>query len=177
MADVELNNITKTFGYTTALKKVSFEIEDAEFFVLLGPTGAGKTTTLRVIAGLEVQDTGSVLFDGHSIDEMTPADRDTANVFGPVDRGDGHAKGLLVVNDGWRLAFGEEERASCCSIDLGFLGTIIVAVIFCLSLLGILLHVVGGVRCSDFTIHWFFFSNLVAFASSGRGHGGLLLQL
>ncbi len=81
MADVELKNITKTFGYTTALKEISFEIGDGEFFVLLGPTGAGKTTTLRVIAGLEKQNEGSVLFDGQSIDEMTPADRDTAFVF------------------------------------------------------------------------------------------------
>jgi multiple sugar transport system ATP-binding protein len=81
MADVELKNITKTFGYTTALKEISFEIGDGEFFVLLGPTGAGKTTTLRVIAGLEKQDEGSILFDGQAIDEMTPADRDTAFVF------------------------------------------------------------------------------------------------
>ncbi len=81
MADVELKNITKTFGYTTALKQVSFEIENGEFFVLLGPTGAGKTTTLRVIAGLEVPDNGSVLFDGQPVDDFTPADRDTAFVF------------------------------------------------------------------------------------------------
>jgi len=81
MADVELKNITKTFSYTTALKEISFEIGDGEFSVLLGPTGAGKTTTLRVIAGLEKQDEGSILFDGQAIDEMTPADRDTAFVF------------------------------------------------------------------------------------------------
>ena len=81
MADVQLQSITKTFGNTTALSDVSFDIEDGEFFVLLGPTGAGKTTTLRVIAGLETQDSGSVLFDGKPVDEQTPADRDTAFVF------------------------------------------------------------------------------------------------
>ncbi len=81
MADVELRNITKKFGNVRALKGVSFDIKDGEFFVLLGPTGAGKTTTLRIIAGLEKQDAGSVLFDGGSIDDMTPADRDTAFVF------------------------------------------------------------------------------------------------
>jgi multiple sugar transport system ATP-binding protein len=65
----------------TALNGVSFTIEDGEFFVLLGPTGAGKTTTLRVIAGLEKQDAGSVLFDGAAIDHLPPADRDVAFVF------------------------------------------------------------------------------------------------
>jgi multiple sugar transport system ATP-binding protein len=49
--------------------------------VLLGPTGAGKTTTLRVISGLTRQDAGSVLFDGESMDALPPADRDVAYVF------------------------------------------------------------------------------------------------
>jgi multiple sugar transport system ATP-binding protein len=49
--------------------------------VLLGPTGAGKTTTLRVIAGLERQEEGSVLFDDEPVDALTPADRDVAFVF------------------------------------------------------------------------------------------------
>jgi multiple sugar transport system ATP-binding protein len=47
----------------------------------LGPTGAGKTTTLRVIAGLGTQDTGSVLFDGEAVDDLPPSDRDVALVF------------------------------------------------------------------------------------------------
>jgi len=81
MADVTLQNITKRFKTVTALKGVSFDIKDGEFFVLLGPTGAGKTTTLRVISGLERQDEGSVLFDGQPVDHLTPADRDVAFVF------------------------------------------------------------------------------------------------
>jgi len=76
-----LQNITKRFRTVTALKDVSFSIRDGEFFVLLGPTGAGKTTTLRVIAGLTRQDEGSVLFDEEPIDGLTPADRDVAFVF------------------------------------------------------------------------------------------------
>ena len=81
MTNVTLQNVTKRFQSVTALKNVSFSIKDGEFFVLLGPTGAGKTTTLRVIAGLERQDNGHVLFDDEVIDEVTPADRDIAFVF------------------------------------------------------------------------------------------------
>ena len=52
MANVRLENTTKKFGSITAIKNLNFEIKSGEFFVLLGPTGAGKTTTLRCVAGL-----------------------------------------------------------------------------------------------------------------------------
>jgi multiple sugar transport system ATP-binding protein len=81
MSQISLNDITKRFGAVTALNHVSFEVHDAEFFVLLGPTGAGKTTTLRVIAGLTKPDIGSVTFDGEPVDVLPPADRDVAFVF------------------------------------------------------------------------------------------------
>lgn len=81
MSQITLKNITKRFGAVTALNDVSFEIRDAELFVLLGPTGAGKTTTLRIIAGLTKQDAGSVCFDGQPVDALPPADRDVAFVF------------------------------------------------------------------------------------------------
>ena len=53
MAHIELRNITKKFGAHTALRGLDLEIADGEFFVLLGQTGAGKTTNLRLVAGLE----------------------------------------------------------------------------------------------------------------------------
>ena len=81
MSHITLKSITKRFGAITALNDVSFEVKDAEFFVLLGPTGAGKTTTLRVIAGLTKPEAGSVAFDDQPIDLLPPADRDVAFVF------------------------------------------------------------------------------------------------
>jgi multiple sugar transport system ATP-binding protein len=81
MSNLQLQNVTKEYPGVTALKKVTFDVQDGEFFVLLGPTGAGKTTTLRVVAGLTKQDEGSVLFDNESVDEFPPAERDVALVF------------------------------------------------------------------------------------------------
>jgi multiple sugar transport system ATP-binding protein len=81
MSRVELQRVTKRFPPVTAMNDVSFSFEHGEFFVLLGPTGAGKTTTLRVVAGLEKHDEGSILMDGQSVDARTPAERDVAFVF------------------------------------------------------------------------------------------------
>ena len=81
MSELTLQNIMKTFGSITALNDISFNVKDNEFFVLLGPTGAGKSTTLRVICGLEKPDAGQVLLDGVVCNDLTPADRDVAIVF------------------------------------------------------------------------------------------------
>ncbi len=81
MSSVGLQHISKRFPTVAALSDVSFTVRDHEFFVLLGPTGAGKTTTLRIIAALLKQDEGSVLFDDEAVDGLTPADRDVAFVF------------------------------------------------------------------------------------------------
>jgi multiple sugar transport system ATP-binding protein len=81
MADVKLVSLTKTFGDITAVDDMNLEVKDREFFVLLGPTGAGKTTTLRLIAGLEKQDRGDVLLDDVTVNDFSPALRDVAFVF------------------------------------------------------------------------------------------------
>jgi multiple sugar transport system ATP-binding protein len=81
MAEVRLSNLSKTYGATQALSDVSMTIPDGAFVVLLGPTGAGKTTTLRMIAGLDRPDTGDVEIAGASVLQDTPAQRDIAMVF------------------------------------------------------------------------------------------------
>jgi multiple sugar transport system ATP-binding protein len=81
MAEVVLDGLTKSFGKTRALDGVSMTIPDGGFVVLLGPTGAGKTTTLRLIAGLDAPDAGDVRIDGASVLADMPARRDVAMVF------------------------------------------------------------------------------------------------
>ncbi|WP_274628782.1 ABC transporter ATP-binding protein [Arvimicrobium flavum] len=81
MAHIQLKNITKKFGSHTALRNLSLDIADGEFFVLLGETGAGKTTTLRLIAGLEKPTEGQVYIDGVDVGDWGAAERDVALVL------------------------------------------------------------------------------------------------
>ncbi len=81
MAEVQLKNVSKSFADTSAITDMTFGIDDGEFVVLLGPTGAGKTTTLRLIAGLENCDAGSIEIDGTVVNHYTPAQRNVAMVF------------------------------------------------------------------------------------------------
>lgn len=81
MAEVRLQGVTKTYGATTALRDMSITVPDGSFVVLLGPTGAGKTTMLRMVSGLDTPDTGEVFIGGHSVRGLTPAQRNVAMVF------------------------------------------------------------------------------------------------
>jgi multiple sugar transport system ATP-binding protein len=81
MAHVRLNGITKTFGTHVALEHFDLDIANGEFFVLLGPTGAGKTTTLRLIAGLEKPSEGTIEIDGTDVGAWGAAERDVALVL------------------------------------------------------------------------------------------------
>jgi multiple sugar transport system ATP-binding protein len=81
MAEISLHQVTKSFGSEMALNNVTMTIPDGSFVVLLGPTGAGKTTTLRLISGLGRPDSGDVMINGHSVLDTTPAQRDVAMVF------------------------------------------------------------------------------------------------
>lgn len=79
---IELRNITKRFGLTTlAVRNLSLEIKDHEFFVIYGPAGAGKTTTLRLIAGVSQPTSGDILRDGQSLKDVAPENRNMAMAF------------------------------------------------------------------------------------------------
>jgi multiple sugar transport system ATP-binding protein len=81
MPGITLDKVTKRFGKITALKGIDLDVRDGEFFVLVGPTGAGKTTTLRVVSGLEKIDSGNVLIGGENAVDLSPSERDVAFVY------------------------------------------------------------------------------------------------
>jgi multiple sugar transport system ATP-binding protein len=81
MADIALESVSKRFRDVAAVTDLTLSIADGEFVVLLGPTGAGKTTTLRLVAGLEQPDTGRVLIAGQDATRLPAAARDVAFVF------------------------------------------------------------------------------------------------
>lgn len=78
---LKLQHIKKNFGETGVLKGIDLDIRRAEFITLLGSSGCGKTTTLRIIAGLEQPDEGSVLLDGEDITHLEPNKRNVNTVF------------------------------------------------------------------------------------------------
>ena len=82
MADITLENVTKRFpdGYE-AVRDMSLDIKDGEFMILVGPSGCGKITALRMIAGLEDITDGELKIGGNVVNELSPKDRDIAMVF------------------------------------------------------------------------------------------------
>lgn len=82
MAELRLENIKKTYkGGTKAVQGVSFDVADREALFLLGPSGAGKTTTLRLVAGLEDLDGGRISIRGRDMSQAMPRDRNVAMVY------------------------------------------------------------------------------------------------
>ncbi len=81
MADLRLASVSKRFGAVSAVQGLDLEIASGDFIVLLGPSGAGKTTTLRLVAGLERPDQGQVQIGGRDVTHEAPALRDVTFVF------------------------------------------------------------------------------------------------
>ena len=78
---LQLQQIRKSFADTEVLKGIDLEAGQGEFITLLGASGCGKTTTLRIIAGLELPDSGQVILEGHDITDWEPNKRDVNTVF------------------------------------------------------------------------------------------------
>ena len=78
---IELKNITKQFGEVAAVRNVSFSVNEGELMALLGPSGGGKTTVLRMIAGLEMPTGGDVLIRGQRVNDLSVQERNIGFVF------------------------------------------------------------------------------------------------
>src|SRR5437870_7578760 len=81
MAQVVMRGLNKKYDEVHAVKDVNLDIRDKEFVVLVGPSGGGKTTTLRRVAGLESITSGSVMINEKIVNDLAPMDRDIAMVF------------------------------------------------------------------------------------------------
>lgn len=81
MARIQLEGVTRRYGQTVALNRLSLDVKDNEFFVLFGPAGAGKTTTLKCIAGVEFPQEGLVRIGGEIVNLVEPIDRNVSMVF------------------------------------------------------------------------------------------------
>lgn len=81
MAEIRIKQVAKSFGKFQALDSIDLTIADQEFMVLLGASGCGKTTLLRIVAGLETATTGEVWIGDQRVDHLSPKDRNIAMVF------------------------------------------------------------------------------------------------
>ncbi|MEH6522827.1 ABC transporter ATP-binding protein [Sulfitobacter sp.] len=81
MAKLTIDNLTKSFGAVQVLHGLNAQIEDGEFIAVLGESGCGKSTFLRIVAGLEDATSGAITIDGKNVTEQGPRERDIAMVF------------------------------------------------------------------------------------------------
>jgi ABC-type Fe3+/spermidine/putrescine transport system ATPase subunit len=102
-AALSLEGVTRRFGATAAVQALTLDVERGELLALIGASGSGKTTTLRLIAGHEVPDEGRVLLDGRDITRLPPRSRDFGMVFQ-------HYALFPHMTVGENVAFGLEAR-------------------------------------------------------------------
>ncbi|QRM35901.1 ABC transporter ATP-binding protein [Microvirga sp. VF16] len=78
---VAVDNVVKRYGAVTAVERTSFEIAAGEFLAIMGSSGCGKTTTLRMLAGLEAPSEGEIRIEGHRMNDLPPWQRETPLVW------------------------------------------------------------------------------------------------
>ena len=81
MGDLQVKGLVKHLGKNLVVNNVSFNVRDGEFFVLLGPSGGGKSTLLRLISGLEAPEAGEIIVNGRDITRLPPRERNLGMVF------------------------------------------------------------------------------------------------
>ncbi|MBZ0275379.1 MAG: ABC transporter ATP-binding protein [Anaerolineae bacterium] len=103
MAVLEIQNLNKSYGQNPVLRDINLSVPEGEFFVLLGPSGGGKSTLLRVLCGIEPADSGQVILAGRDITHMPPRERNIGMVFQDY--------GLYPHMNAWEnIAYGLEAR-------------------------------------------------------------------
>ena len=81
MGEIQFKNICKKFGDVKVIEDLNLTIKDGEFTVLVGASGCGKTTLLRMIAGIGPATSGELFLDGQEVSDVPPGKRDIAMVF------------------------------------------------------------------------------------------------
>jgi len=81
MKKITVSGVSKSFGREKVIKEVSLEVNSGEFFVIIGPTGCGKTTFLKLVAGLLDPDEGDIFFDDEKVNELSPPKRRVRMIF------------------------------------------------------------------------------------------------
>ncbi|MCB9452812.1 MAG: ABC transporter ATP-binding protein [Anaerolineaceae bacterium] len=103
MAVLEIQNLNKSYGQNLVLRDINLTVPEGEFFVVLGPSGGGKSTLLRVLCGIEPADTGVISLAGREITHLPPRERNIGMVFQDY--------GLYPHMNAWdNIAYGLEAR-------------------------------------------------------------------
>lgn len=117
MARVTLEHVTKKYGRKTALEAISLTCEQGEFLTIIGPTGAGKTTILKIIAGIEPITSGRLYFNSRLMNDVPPQERnvsmafETYNLYPHLTVYENVAFPLRAPRWGYRLSPGDEQKA------------------------------------------------------------------